>query len=784
MRCVTAAPGEQWPDRLAELAGTALAAGRGALLCVPDRKDVDRVDRALTAALGPGHHVTLTADAGPARRYRDFLAVARGTRRVVVGTRAAAFAPVHRLGLVVCWDDGDDLHAEPRAPYPHTREVLLLRAEREGAAAVLGSFARSVEAQHLVHTGWAHEAVAPRSTVRERVTVAVAGATEHDLDRDPHALTARVPKQAHDAIRDGLATGPVLVQTPRAGYALALACERCRTPARCEACHGPLALTSPTTPPACRWCATPATGRSCPVCRAVGLRAPVLGDARTAEELGRAFPATRVRASAGDHVLADVGDEPALVVATPGAEPVAAGGYAAVVLLDTWLLLGRDDLRAAEEALRRWANAVGLVRPGGRALAVGDPAHPAIQALVRWDAGGFAARESADRATAHLPPASPRRHRVGRGRAGRRRPHPARPPRRARGARPGAARRRRGAAGPAGAPGPRRRPLPRPGRAAAGAVGAQARRRPGAGRPDRLLSRAPREAEVGTCGRADPSKWHDPTRWRRPAGPRAPPHRLWCVLRRRHGLRPEHDRRARRRPGRWPRAPTTSSCASRPGAASCPPTTRSPPGPPSWSPATAWCCSRRRRPPTPPRRGCCRSCSTPSTATPSRTWWTAAEEAGLLAEPPDYSQDAPQVTDMPSTTVEITADGETWTHSAYALGFEDEQGRRAALADFVDEAIDLLDEGDAEPYEPAAIRLAATDLTGASSPASTVAWPDAVDLRDVGECLVVDDPAAVAAVAQVLGEAAQDALFQQGDRTWSVSGAVVLPGEARPCADW
>ena len=402
----TPAPGEPWPDRLAELAGTALAAGRGALLCVPDRKDVDRLDRALTAALGPGHHVTLTADAGPARRYRDFLAVARGTRRVVVGTRAAAFAPVRDLGLVVCWDDGDDLHAEPRAPYPHTREVLLLRAEREGAAAVLGAFARSVEAQHLLETGWAHEAAASRATVRERVTVVVAGATEHDLDRDPHALTARVPKQAHDAIRDGLAAGPVLVQTPRAGYALALACERCRTPARCGVCHGPLALTSPTTAPACRWCATPATGRSCPVCRAVGLRAPVLGDARTAEELGRAFPATRVRSSAGDHVLADVGDEPALVVATPGAEPVAAGGYATVVLLDTWLLLGRDDLRAAEEALRRWAAAVGLVRPGGRALAVGDPAHPAIQALVRWDAGGFAAREAADRAAAHLPPAS------------------------------------------------------------------------------------------------------------------------------------------------------------------------------------------------------------------------------------------------------------------------------------------------------------------------------------------------------------------------------------------
>jgi primosomal protein N' (replication factor Y) len=105
-------------------------------------------------------------------------------------------------------------------------------------------------------------------------------------------------------------------------------------------------------------------------------------------------------------VLAGVDDEPAIVVATPGAEPVAAHGYAAVVLLDTWLTLGLAHLRAAEEALRRWMNAVALVRPGGRAVVVGDPAHPAVQALVRWDPSGFAAREAAERREAHLPPAS------------------------------------------------------------------------------------------------------------------------------------------------------------------------------------------------------------------------------------------------------------------------------------------------------------------------------------------------------------------------------------------
>ncbi len=400
-----AAPGADWPLLLAHAAAATYASGRGALLCVPDGKDVVRASAALEGVLGPGHHVALTADAGPAARYRDFLAISRGARRIVVGTRAAAWAPVADLGLVAIWDDGDDLHAEPRAPYPHTRETLLTRAELEGTAVVVGGFARTVEAHHLIASRWARELTVPRERLRELLTVSVAGG-ERALARDPHARSARMPREVHDTIRTALEHGPVLVQTPRHGYAASLACERCRTPARCAACTGPLRLTGPARPPACGWCATEAQGWACAECGHRGLRAPVVGDARTAEELGRSFPGTRVRTSSRDQVLENVGPEAAIVVATPGAEPVAEPGYAAVVLLDAWASLSRADLRAEEEALRRWSNAVALVAPGGRAVLVGDESHPAVQALVRWDHPGFASRETEQRTAAHLPPAA------------------------------------------------------------------------------------------------------------------------------------------------------------------------------------------------------------------------------------------------------------------------------------------------------------------------------------------------------------------------------------------
>jgi primosomal protein N' (replication factor Y) len=134
-----------------------------------------------------------------------------------------------------------------------------------------------------------------------------------------------------------------------------------------------------------------------------------VGSARTAEELGRAFPGVPVRTSGRDSILSTVDDGPSLVVATPGAEPVAADGYGAVLLLDTWALLARADLRAAEEALRRWLAAATLARPAGRrgrVVVVADGALAPVQALLRWDPVTFAGRELGERRELGFPPAS------------------------------------------------------------------------------------------------------------------------------------------------------------------------------------------------------------------------------------------------------------------------------------------------------------------------------------------------------------------------------------------
>ncbi|MFN2560237.1 MAG: primosomal protein N' [Jatrophihabitans sp.] len=403
----SALPGEDWPARLAEAVRLAVDAARGAVVVVPDARDLDRLDAALRVVLGDGRHATLTADLGPAERYRRWLSVRRGDVRVVIGTRAAAYAPVADIGLVVVWDDGDDLHAEPRAPYPNTRDVLALRSAQTGAALLVGGYARTAEAQLLVESGWAHEIAAERTVLRAAAPVVRPVADDVEIARDPAAAAARLPSLAWRTTRDALQLGrPVLVQVPRGGYVPSLACARDRTPARCRVCNGPLAAGAQRGAPACRWCGRPASEWTCPVCGERRLRAVVVGSGRTAEELGRAFPGVPVRTSGGDRVLAEVPAEAAVVVATPGAEPLCRDGYGAALLLDGWALLSRPDLRAAEETLRRWANAAALVRPGGTVVVGADAAIPTVQALVRWDPAGAAARELAERAELGFPPAT------------------------------------------------------------------------------------------------------------------------------------------------------------------------------------------------------------------------------------------------------------------------------------------------------------------------------------------------------------------------------------------
>lgn len=388
----------RWALTLAQLAAERLAAGESSIIVLPDYRDLEQVELAARDLVSATAVIRLDAKQSNPDRYRAFLAALEPTPRIIIGNRSAVYAPAHNLGLIIVWNDGDALHAEPLAPYVHARDAALLRQDLSGCALVLAAHARSVEAQRLVELGFLH-ALSPEPRQRPKIIV-----TAHQDLGDGPAAAARIPSPAWRAIAEAVRSGPVLVQVARPGYAPMLSCKRCSEAARCTACHGPLGIPARGATPACTLCGHLAGDWVCTHCEGTEFRLVTRGSGRTAEELGRAFPATAVIVADGEKTVLTVPDKPALIVATRGAEPLARGGYHAVLLLDGDRMLGAESLTIAEDCLRWWSQAAALAAPGAPVLLVGVTGALA-HAFATWNQAEFAGAELADRRALRFPPA-------------------------------------------------------------------------------------------------------------------------------------------------------------------------------------------------------------------------------------------------------------------------------------------------------------------------------------------------------------------------------------------
>ena len=383
---------------LAELAAMTLAGGRSAIVSVPDYRDVAHVERAARTLLDEGLIARVDAGQSNPDRYRGFLRTLERRPVLVLGTRTAVTAPAHELGLVAVWDDGDPLHVEQHAPGVHTRDLALLRQEHEQCALVFAGHAPSADVQRLLELGWL-TALTPNPETRRRLTP-----TAHQVTSEPSAERARIPSSAWQTASRALERGPVLVQVARPGYAPRLACTDCGETARCARCQGPLALHAHGATPSCRWCGALAVDWRCGTCDGVRWRTVGRGTARTAEELGRAFPGARVIVADASNPVQSIPRGRTLVVSTRGAEPLVAGGYAAVLLLDGEQMLARESLRVVEDCVRWWLNAAALAAPDAPVMLAGVGGAVAT-ALSLGMPEQIVAAELADRRSLRFPPA-------------------------------------------------------------------------------------------------------------------------------------------------------------------------------------------------------------------------------------------------------------------------------------------------------------------------------------------------------------------------------------------
>lgn len=375
-----------WVANFVALARQELLQGKSTLILVPDYREHEILMQALVAQGLGGFVSNYSQDQPKSKQYKSFLFALEDQPCIIVGSRSAAYAPAYNLGSILVFDEADRSYADQSAPYLHSRDVVLVRQSIEECALVFSSHSISCDMKRLIDTKFLIDR--SRAFAAPRVSNSEPG--------------LRVDSHAYAAIKTGLETGPVLVQVASLGDSTSMYCKACDEPARCDKCQGPLWVDSAGSRK-CRWCNSFQLDYKCS-CGGNNIVLGRAGATRTAAELGRAFPSARVIESTGQARMVEVARGNTLVVATAGAEPYVPGGYAAIVLLDAKVALSRQNLRAQEDAVRAWSNAIAKAAPKAPAVLVGVSGELS-QLFSLWNHDKISEIEYRARQELSLPPA-------------------------------------------------------------------------------------------------------------------------------------------------------------------------------------------------------------------------------------------------------------------------------------------------------------------------------------------------------------------------------------------
>ena len=368
------------------------------LILVPDAKSVERC-LSIFLASGIGKTIlTWSSELTKSQRYSNYLQILNGNVQIVIGVRGAIFLPIQDLSLIIVWDEGNDNFSEIRSPGWHAREVAIERTRQQGCALILGSFSPSLVSTSYVLAGWLKPLQPPRETFRE-FSPKFNGISELSSPDQ----RGRISSKAWKTIQKGLQSGPVLIQVPLRGYIRSLVCQKCANHARCQ-CGGKLIIASVKKNIVCGLCGVFQSDWQCNYCAGKTFRHSGIGDERTLEEIGKAFPGVTIRSSNQSSMILDEVRGPCIVLATPGSEPRATNGYSAIVFLDSRIFLERATVNAEEQARLNWFSISALAAKNAEVFLDVVATDPNFQALLRWDPWHSASRDLMERSDLQLPP--------------------------------------------------------------------------------------------------------------------------------------------------------------------------------------------------------------------------------------------------------------------------------------------------------------------------------------------------------------------------------------------
>ena len=234
----------------------------------------------------------------PAERRGQWLQIACGHGRVVVGPRSAVFAPAKDLGLIVVDEEHEPSYKQDTQPRYHGRDVAIKRAQLLNIPVILGSATPSLESLHnsrrLAH--FSSICLSRRVYDLPMPEIEVVDLREERRARKGlHILSRRLEAQLRQTLDRGQ---QAILLLNRRGYAGFVSCPKCDYVLTCEHCDVTLtyhrqARSLSCGRALCHYCLS--ESRVPAVCPTCGQKLILLGigTQRAEQELARKFPEAR-----------------------------------------------------------------------------------------------------------------------------------------------------------------------------------------------------------------------------------------------------------------------------------------------------------------------------------------------------------------------------------------------------------------------------------------------------------------------------------------------------------
>jgi len=184
----------------------ARGAGLGALALVPEIALTPQLAGRFRSRFG-GDVAVLHSGLSAGERVAEWHRVRDGRAGIVVGARSAVWAPVQRLGIIVVDEEHEPSYKQEDRLRYHARDLALVRAQRAGAVAVLGSATPSLETLRRAQEGKLRVLRLPAPTARHRgetvdlrraVDRGVVGCAARDGGPRPTGHSLPQPQGAHE----------------------------------------------------------------------------------------------------------------------------------------------------------------------------------------------------------------------------------------------------------------------------------------------------------------------------------------------------------------------------------------------------------------------------------------------------------------------------------------------------------------------------------------------------------------------------------------------------------